>query len=138
MPTSSVPIEPPPHLSRHRGFTVLEVSLVVVMLAIISLLLLANIPAIKRSGEDSNMKAKAVQINTAMSNWMQDQSVRAALTAWAGQTNDTRYNLIKPYLQYPADTIGGFMIEGYTLTFPDDPRNPVTVTTPEGTTLVYQ
>jgi prepilin-type N-terminal cleavage/methylation domain-containing protein len=125
-------------LRRLRGFTIIEVTVVIAMIAIISLLLLPNIPAIKRSGEDSQMKAKAVQMNTAMSNWMADQSVRAGLSAWAGKSNDDRYQLVKAYLQYPADTLDKFLLEGYTLTFPDDPRNPVTVTTPEGATLAYQ
>jgi type II secretory pathway pseudopilin PulG len=123
---------------RRGGFTVLEVTVVVVMIAIISLLLLPNIPAIKRSGEDSQMKAKAVQMNTATSNWLQDQSVRTALAAWSGKTDEQRYELIRPYLQYPADTLDKFLLAGYTLQFPDDPRNAVAVTTPEGTTLAYQ
>ncbi len=110
----------------------------VLIIGMIAMLIIPNIPFVKRIGEDSQMKTKAGQINQAIGDWRSDRPLRQALQDWKNKDADTRYTMIAPYIQYAAPTLSQFMVEGYVVTFPDDPRNPVTLTDPDGKTVSYQ
>lgn len=118
--------------------TMIEVIAVVVILGIMSYMLVSNLPAVKRIGEEKEMKAKASQLNANMANFVMDQTLRQALTTWTGKTNEQRYTLLRPYLQYSADSLVALQVEGYEIVFPDDPRQKVILKDPDGKVLEYQ
>ena len=125
--------------SNFAGFTMIEMLGVLVIISIISFFVIPNIPAVKRIGEDSQMKAKASQLNMYMSTYLSEQTVRAGLQTWKdAATDDARYTLLRPYMERAPATLEQFGVKGYSITFPDEPRGSVVITTPEGESLVYQ
>lgn len=123
--------------TNQKGLSTLEMVAVMVIMAVLGLVLVTNVTKSKRTAEDNNMRAKAVQLNTHMSSFMTDRSIRQSLALWAGKSNDQRYQLLRPYLEFSTPNLDGFMIEGYTITFPDDPRGAVTLRDPEGNVMEY-
>lgn len=118
--------------------TLIEILAVVVIIGIMGYMLVSNLPAVKRIGEEKEMKGKASQLNANMANFVMDQTLRQALTTWAGKSNEQRYTLLRPYLQYSAESLSALQVEGYEIILPDDPRQRVVLKDPDGKVLEYQ
>lgn len=124
-------------IANKKGFTLWEILIVLIILAIGMYMLISNSSYYKTIGEEKQMTSKAIELNNAMSAYMMDQNVRTQINTWKSKTNDERYALLKPYLQYAVEDVSKFLIEGYECVFPDDPRNRVVIKKPDGTDLSY-
>lgn len=125
---------------KRSGFSIVQILIGLVIMGIMSFMIVSNIPAIKRKSEDSSMRGKAHQLNTAISNYMSDHSVRAAIIGWRDKQPEERYALIRKYLGYAPENLSEYIVEGYTVEFPSDPRSQegVKIYTPEKEMLQYR
>lgn len=121
----------------NKGFTLLEIVVAVFLVGILATLAVRNLSAAKSSSEEQSMRQKAVELNNYMGEYITSQSVRRAVTKWSGKSNDERYQLLRPFMQFSNETLDKYVLDGYSVTFPDDPRQQVTLSGPDGV-ISYQ
>ena len=103
---------------RSRGFSLVELLVVITVLGVILYFAFPNIVQLKSDSELSLAKARAETLNLAAAAYFQAVGTNAAATAWAGKSSEARYQLITPYIAFPAATLSNFMPSSdYTVTF---------------------
>lgn len=127
----------PKTMKGNHGFSLISILLGIVIIAILSYIVLPNTAVVKAVSEEKTMKAKAALLNVALSNYRADGSMRQALVRWTGKSTDDRYDLLKPFLEYPPESLAKYCIEGYEIKLPEDPRGQVVLLKPDGTALEY-
>jgi prepilin-type N-terminal cleavage/methylation domain-containing protein len=123
---------PSPTFRARRGFTLVEIICVVLLMAIVTgiglFMLKGTIPA----GQDRNAIALANSINAAQQAY--EMRVSTALTNWTGAASDNaRFQLINPYIPFASgQTLAAFTPAGYTFVFGANLDTKVSVTGPSG------
>lgn len=122
-----------------RGFSLIELLVVLAVLGIILYFAFPNIVQVKSDSELNLAKARAEALNLGAAAYFQAVGPTTAANNWAGKSSEQRYTLIKPYLAFPQATLSNFMPSSdYTVTFDTAPhRNKATLLGPGGADIAY-
>jgi prepilin-type N-terminal cleavage/methylation domain-containing protein len=112
-----------PRLRQHplRGFSLVELLIVLVILGVVVFLAIPNIVQVRSDSEDNLARSRAEALNMAAAAYFQAVGNQAATTAWSAAGNDARYALVSPYLAFAQSSLSSFIPNGYTATFSSDP-----------------
>ena len=100
------------------GFSLLELLVVIAVLGIILFFAFPNIVQVKSDSEKDLAKARAETLNLAAAAYFQAVGANAAAANWAGKTAEQRYQLIAPYIAFPASSLSSFLPStDYSVTF---------------------
>lgn len=93
-----------------NGFSLAELLVVLVVLGIILYFAFPNIVQVKSDSERELAKARAEALNLAAAAYFQSVGPAVAATRWSATTNaEVHYDLLKPYLAFPATTLSNFL-----------------------------
>jgi len=130
-----------PSIGKHlaRGFSLIEMLVVLAVTAIILYFAFPNIVQVKSDSELNLAKARAEALNLGAAAYFQAVGPAAAAANWTGKSSEQRYTLIKPYLAFPQATLSNFMPSSdYTVTFDTAPhRVKATLLGPSGVDIAY-
>ena len=126
--------------AKHLGFSIVELLVVLLVLGILLFLAFPNIVRVKSDSEKDLAKARAETLNLASATYFQAIGTNVAATNWAGKSAEQRYQLITPYIAFPAASLSNFLPSSdYSITF--DPSAPhkvkATLMGPGGTNIPY-
>lgn len=96
-------------LSKISAFSLVELLVVITVLGVILFFAFPNIVQVKSDSERELAKARAEALNLAAAAYFQAVGPTAAAAAWAGKTDEQRYELLMPYIAFPAPTLGQFL-----------------------------
>lgn len=91
------------------AFSLVELLVVIAVLGIILFFAFPNIVQVKSDSEKDLAKARAETLNLAAAAYFQAVGSNAAATNWAGKTAEQRYQLITPYIAFPASSLSNFL-----------------------------
>lgn len=120
--------------TRIRGFSLLELVVVIAALGLLAGLVLPNLSNVMPYARDQSAIAKAVTLEQAMLTYY--KRIANAGTTWGAKDNAGRYGLLyaAAYLPGSPATLTEFQPKGYTFTFSGDlSLARVTITGPNGT-----
>ncbi len=122
------------------GFSLVELLVVITVLGIILFFAFPNIVQVKSDSEKELAKARAETLNLAAAAYFQAVGTNAAASNWAGKSAAERYQLITPYIAFPAATLSNFLPSSdYSITF--DASSPhrvkATLIGPGSTNIAY-
>lgn len=92
-----------------RAFSLVELLVVIAILGVILFLAFPNIVQVKSDSEKDLAKARAETLNLAAAAYFQAVGPNAAATNWAGKSAEQRYQLITPYIAFPAASLSNFL-----------------------------
>ena len=96
--------------SAKSAFSLVELLVVLLVLGIILYFAFPNIVQVKSDSERELAKARAEALNLAATAYFQSVGPAVAATNWSETTNaEVHYDLLKPYLAFPANTLSNFM-----------------------------
>lgn len=127
-------------LSCERGFSLVELLVVITVLGVILYFAFPNIVQVKSDSERELAKARAEALNLAAAAYFQAVGPSTAAAAWTSKTDEERYELLMPYIAFPAPTLGAFLPSSdYDINFhPTEPhRQKATLLGPGSTDLAY-
>lgn len=107
--------------NRSRGFSLVELLIVLVILGVIMFLAIPNIVQVRSDSEDNLARSRAEALNVAAAAYFQAVGTQAAISAWSSAGNDARYALLSPYLAFAPESLSSYMPSGYTVTLSSDP-----------------
>jgi prepilin-type N-terminal cleavage/methylation domain-containing protein len=120
------------------GMTMIEMIIVLIVLGVMYYLIAPNATEAINTADVSMMKGRAAALNLAQANFIEANGVTASVAAWTSAANDdARYLLISSYLQFPPATLETYELNGFTITFAADPRQP-SVLYEGATQITYQ
>lgn len=126
-----------------RGFSLVEMMACVSIIGIISFMAIPSVTRMRGDSERNLVIARAQALNLAQASYVQVRGRTAAALEWTAAGSDAaRYNLVRPYLSYPENTVGEFLC-GYTsASYPVfstsiSPLQKVTIVIPGGGVLLY-
>lgn len=97
-----------------RGFSLVEMMACVSIIGIISFMAIPSVTRMRSDSERNLVIARAEALNLAQASYVQVRGRTQAALEWTAAGSDAaRYNLLRPYLSYPEDTVGAFLL-GYT------------------------
>jgi len=123
-----------------RGFSLLELLIVITVLGVILFFAFPNIVQVKSDSERELAKARAEALNLAAAAYFQAQGPTTAATTWTGKSDEERYLLIRPYIAFPAPTLGAFLPStDYDINFhaTEPHRQKATLLGPDSTDIPY-
>lgn len=119
-----------PRPTINRGFSLVEVLIVTVIIGVIVFLAIPNIVQVRKDSEDNLARSRAEALNVAAAAFYQARGVQAAAANWQAAGGDEgRYALLSPYLAFAPATLAAYMPAGYSASLhASDPlRNKATV-----------
>jgi prepilin-type N-terminal cleavage/methylation domain-containing protein len=113
--------QPMKHSNRNwkdHAFSLVELLVVIAVLGIVLFFAFPNIIQVKSDSEKDLAKARAETLNLASAAYFQTVGTNVAATSWAGKTAEQRYQLITPYIAFPAASLSNFLPStDYSITF---------------------
>jgi prepilin-type N-terminal cleavage/methylation domain-containing protein len=113
--------QPMKHSNRNwkdHAFSLVELLVVIAVLGIVLFFAFPNIIQVKSDSEKDLAKARAETLNLASAAYFQTVGTNVAATSWAGKTAEQRYQLITPYIAFPATSLSNFLPStDYSITF---------------------
>lgn len=129
---------PRPNLKRSlRGFSLVELLIVLVILGVVMFLAIPNIVQVRSDSEDNLARSRAEALNMAAAAYFQAVGTQTASSVWSGAGNDTRYALLSPYLAFAPASLSSYMPSGYSVTFSSDPLRQKATLQRGSTSLSY-
>jgi prepilin-type N-terminal cleavage/methylation domain-containing protein len=105
-------------ISGERGFSLVELLVVIAVLGIILFFAFPNIIQVKSDSEKDLAKARAETLNLAAAAYFQAVGSNVAATNWAGKSAEQRYQLVTPYIAFPSSSLSNFLPSSdYSVTF---------------------
>lgn len=103
---------------RNCAFSLVELLVVITVLGVILFFAFPNIVQVKSDSEKDLAKARAETLNLASATYFQAVGTNVAATNWAGKSAEQRYQLITPYIAFPAASLSNFLPSSdYSITF---------------------
>ena len=103
---------------KDHAFSLVELLVVIAVLGIVLFFAFPNIIQVKSDSEKDLAKARAETLNLASAAYFQAIGTNAAATNWAGKSAEQRYQLITPYIAFPAASLSNFLPSSdYSITF---------------------
>lgn len=125
------------HQSQPRGFSLVELLIVLVILGVVMFLAIPNIVQVRSDSEDNLARSRAEALNVAAAAYFQAVGTQAASSAWSGAGNDARYALLSPYLAFAPASLSSYMPSGYSVTLSSDPLRQKATLTRGSTSVPY-
>lgn len=125
---------------RNPAFSLVELLVVIAVLGIILFFAFPNIIQVKSDSEKDLAKARAETLNLATAAYFQAVGTSAAASNWANKSAEQRYQLITPYIAFPATSLSNFLPSSdYSVTFDASAPNKVKATLmgPGSTNIPY-
>jgi prepilin-type N-terminal cleavage/methylation domain-containing protein len=122
------------------AFSLVELLVVIAVLGVILFFAFPNIVQVKSDSEKDLAKARAETLNLASAAYFQAIGTNVAATNWAGKSAEERYQLITPYIAFPAASLSNFLPSSdYSIMFnPSAPHKiKATLMGPGGTNIPY-
>ena len=109
----------PTSSSSTSGFSLVEILIVLAVAGVLLFFAFPNIVQVKSDSERELAKARAEALNLAATAYFQALGPEEALDRWTDATGaEDRYELLKPYLAFPATTLSNFLPSAdYSITF---------------------
>jgi prepilin-type N-terminal cleavage/methylation domain-containing protein len=105
-------------IAARNGFSLAELLIVLVVLGILLYFAFPNIVQVKSGSERELAKARAETLNLAAAAYFQAVGSDVAATNWANKTAEQRYQLVTPYIAFPATSLSNFLPSSdYSITF---------------------
>lgn len=104
-----------------RGFSLVELLIVLVILGVVMFLAIPNIVQVRSDSEDNLARSRAEALNMAAAAYFQAVGNQTAAAAWSAAGNDARYALLSSYLAFAPTNLSSYMPSGYSVTFSSDP-----------------
>jgi prepilin-type N-terminal cleavage/methylation domain-containing protein len=105
-------------IAARNGFSLAELLVVLVVLGILLYFAFPNIVQVKSGSERELAKARAETLNLAAAAYFQAVGSDVAATNWANKTAEQRYQLVTPYIAFPATSLSNFLPSSdYSITF---------------------
>ena len=102
----------------NSAFSLVELLVVIAILGIVLFFAFPNIIQVKSDSEKDLAKARAETLNLASAAYFQAIGTNVAATNWAGKSAEQRYQLISPYIAFPAASLSNFLPSSdYSITF---------------------
>ena len=93
-----------------KAFTLVEILVVLAVVGIVLFFAFPNIVQVKSDSERELAKARAEALNLAATAYFQALGPTEALDRWSDATSsEAQYDLLKPYIAFPAATLSNFM-----------------------------
>ena len=103
---------------KDHAFSLVELLVVIAVLGIVLFFAFPNIIQVKSDSEKDLAKARAETLNLASAAYFQAIGTNVAATNWAGKSAEQRYQLITPYIAFPAASLSNFLPSSdYSITF---------------------
>ena len=103
---------------KDHAFSLVELLVVIAVLGIVLFFAFPNIVQVKSDSEKDLAKARAETLNLASAAYFQAIGTNVAATNWVGKTAEQRYQLITPYIAFPAASLSNFLPSSdYSITF---------------------
>ena len=103
---------------KDHAFSLVELLVVIAVLGIVLFFAFPNIIQVKSDSEKDLAKTRAETLNLASAAYFQAIGTNVASTNWAGKTAEQRYQLITPYIAFPAASLSNFLPSSdYSITF---------------------
>lgn len=101
-----------------RGFSLVELLVVIAVLGVILFFAFPNIVQVKSDSEKDLAKARTETLNLAAAAYFQAVGPTIALSNWTGKSSEQRYQLLMPYIAFPATNLASFLPStDYVVTF---------------------
>jgi len=123
--------------NRRRGFSLVELLVVLVVLGVVMFLAIPNIVQVRSDSEDNLARSRAEALNVAAAAYFQSVGTQAASSAWSAAGNSARYALLSPYLAFAPASLSAYMPSGYSVTFSGDPIRQKATLTRGSTSIPY-
>lgn len=95
---------------RSAGFSLVEILIVLAVAGVLLFFAFPNIVQVKSDSERELAKARAEALNLAATAYFQSVGPLVAASNWGALNSaEDRYDLLKPYLAFPADTLAEFL-----------------------------
>lgn len=124
------------------GFSLVEMMACVAIIGIIAFMAIPSVTRMRLDSERNMVIARAEALNLAISSYIQMRGRTQAALEWAAAGSDqARYNLLKPYLSFPDDSLSTYLCGyGTSTVFPSSltpPLKKAVLTNPTGGLLYY-
>jgi prepilin-type N-terminal cleavage/methylation domain-containing protein len=104
--------------TRTRGFSLVEMLASVTIIGIIAFLAIPSVTKMREDSEKNLGIARVEALNVAIATLVQVRGRTQAATDWANATtNETKYDLLEPYLSFSETTLSAFLPSGYSASF---------------------
>lgn len=103
-----------------RGFSLVEMMACVSIIGIIAFMAIPSVTRMRGDSERNLAIARAETLNLAQASYIQVRGRTQAALEWtaAGNVDEAKYALLKPYLSFAESKLAFYMPSGYTVTFP--------------------
>lgn len=91
------------------AFSLVELLVVLAVLGVVLFFAFPNIVQVKSDSEKDLAKARTETLNLAAAAYFQAVGTNVAASNWAGKTAEQRYQLITPYIAFPATSLSNFL-----------------------------
>ncbi|MCB1228451.1 MAG: type II secretion system protein [Verrucomicrobiales bacterium] len=112
---------PQPHRRRSGfGFSLVEMLAAVAIMGVIAFLAIPSVTRMRSDAERNLAISRAESLNLAQSSFIQVRGRGTAETLWigTGASNESKYQLLRPYLSFSETTLTRFLPGGYNVQFP--------------------
>ena len=96
-------------IPRCTAFSLVELLVVITVLGVILFFAFPNIVQVKSDSEKDLARARAETLNLAAAAYFQAVGTNVAGTSWSSKTAEQRYQLITPYIAFPATSLSNFL-----------------------------
>lgn len=115
--------------AKAAAFSLTELLVVLLITGIVLYFAFPNIVQVKSDSERDLAKARAETLNLAAAAYFQAVGTSVAATNWAGKTAEQRYQLITPYIAFPANSLSNFLPSSdFSITFDSSAPHKVKAT----------